>query len=141
MSFAVLVAFRYDEENSIYYKKCKNFDELVKSLRKAVEKGSDFVSIRFPSNRRARKELEKEEDEIAKICELLGEDYTKVAFHFDENGNVSEIIRFKKWLAKEEWSRINEKLKKMGFKWVSNGEKSRWIREGEKPYEQQRRRK
>jgi len=91
VSFAVLVAFRYDEENSIFYKKCKNFSELSEALRKAKEKGAHFVSIRFPCAGKARGD-----DDIAKIRDLLGEDYTKVAFILDENGNVSEIIRFKK---------------------------------------------
>lgn len=120
VSFAVLVAFKYDVENSIYYRKCRDFDELVEALRKAGEKGAHFVSIRFPGAG------EKNENGIAKIRDLLGEDYTKVALVFDEQGNVSEIIRLKKWLTKEEWSRINEKLRKIGFEWVSNGEKSRW---------------
>jgi len=68
------------------------------------------------------------EDDISRIRDHLGEDYTKVALIFDDEGNVSEILRYG-WLKKEEWSRINEKLKKIGYKWVSEGEKSRWVKE------------
>ena len=43
----VIVAFRVDEENSIYYKKCKNITELQRALYTAFEKkDADFVSIR-----------------------------------------------------------------------------------------------
>ncbi|MHC1629270.1 MAG: hypothetical protein ACXQTI_10665 [Candidatus Nezhaarchaeales archaeon] len=43
----VIVAFRVDEENSIYYKKCKNIKELQRSLYIAFEKkDADFVSVR-----------------------------------------------------------------------------------------------
>jgi len=43
----VIVAFRVDEENSIYYRKCKDIKELQRSLYTAFEKkDADFVSIR-----------------------------------------------------------------------------------------------
>jgi len=43
----VIVAFRVSEENSIYYKKCKDIEELKRALWYAFEKkDADFVSIR-----------------------------------------------------------------------------------------------
>jgi len=43
----ILVAFKVSEENSVYYKKCKNMEELKKALETAFElKDADFVSIR-----------------------------------------------------------------------------------------------
>ena len=43
----VIVAFRVDKDNSIYYKKCKDINELQRSLYVAFEKkDADFVSIR-----------------------------------------------------------------------------------------------
>ena len=43
----VIVAFRIDSEKSIYYKKCKNIDELKNALWYAFEKKrAHFVSIR-----------------------------------------------------------------------------------------------
>ena len=43
----VIVGFRVDREKSIYYKKCKDIDELERALRIVFEKrDADFVSIR-----------------------------------------------------------------------------------------------
>jgi len=43
----VIVGFRVDRENSIYYKKCKSIRELQRALYIAFEKeDADFVSIR-----------------------------------------------------------------------------------------------
>ena len=45
----VIVAFRVDEENSIYYKKCRDIKELQGALWYVFEKRdppADFVSIR-----------------------------------------------------------------------------------------------
>jgi hypothetical protein len=43
----VLVAFKVDEERSVYYRKCKSIEELKRALVVAFErKGADFVSIR-----------------------------------------------------------------------------------------------
>ena len=47
MTRYVIVAFKVSEENSIYYKKCKNIEELKRALETAFEvKNADFVSIR-----------------------------------------------------------------------------------------------
>ena len=43
----VIVGFRVDSENSIYYKKCRDIEELKRALWYAFErKDADFVSIR-----------------------------------------------------------------------------------------------
>jgi len=43
----VIVGFKVDEENSIYYRKCKDIRELQRALYIAFEKkDADFVSIR-----------------------------------------------------------------------------------------------
>jgi len=43
----VIVAFKVNMENSIYYRKCKDIKELQKALWYAFEKkNADFVSIR-----------------------------------------------------------------------------------------------
>jgi|GEM_PF-3472757 len=43
----VIVGFKVNEENSIYYKKCKDIRELQRALYIAFEKkDADFVSIR-----------------------------------------------------------------------------------------------
>lgn len=48
----VIVAFKVDKENSIYYKKCKDIKELQKSLWYAFEKkDADFISIRKVKNK------------------------------------------------------------------------------------------
>ena len=47
MGIYVIVAFKTNEENAIYYKKCKSMEELKKALEIAFEvKDADFVSIR-----------------------------------------------------------------------------------------------
>lgn len=43
----VIVGFRVDSERSVYYKKCKNLEDLKKAVEHAfVVKGCDFISIR-----------------------------------------------------------------------------------------------
>ena len=43
----VIVAFKVNEENSIYYRKCRSITELQRALYTAFEKkDADFVSIR-----------------------------------------------------------------------------------------------
>ena len=43
----VIVGFRVDSENSVYYKKCRDIEELKHALWVAFErKKADFVSIR-----------------------------------------------------------------------------------------------
>lgn len=42
----VIVAFRTDRVNSIYYRKCNTIQELQKHLKRAFDKGAHFISIR-----------------------------------------------------------------------------------------------
>ena len=43
----VVVAFRVNSENSVYYKKCKTMEELLKAIAKSFnEKNAEFISIR-----------------------------------------------------------------------------------------------
>jgi len=43
----VVVGFRVDEENSVYYRKCRGVEELKKCVEDAFTKrGADFVSVR-----------------------------------------------------------------------------------------------
>jgi len=43
----VIVAFKVNEENSIYYRKCRDIQELKRALEVAFEKkDADFISIR-----------------------------------------------------------------------------------------------
>jgi len=43
----VVVGFRIDEENSVYYRKCRGVEELKKCVEDAFTKrGADFVSVR-----------------------------------------------------------------------------------------------
>jgi len=43
----VLVAFKVNEEHSIYYKKCRDIKSLKQALEKSfTDKDADFISIR-----------------------------------------------------------------------------------------------
>jgi len=47
MTKYVIVAFKVTEENSIFYRKCRDIEELKRALEYAFEKkDADFVSIR-----------------------------------------------------------------------------------------------
>jgi hypothetical protein len=47
MARFIIVGFKISEENSVYYKKCRDIEELKKALETAFElKDADFVSIR-----------------------------------------------------------------------------------------------
>ena len=54
MVFAILVAFKVNEDKSILYRKCKSFRQLIEALNNAVMKEADFISIRFPKNEKIR---------------------------------------------------------------------------------------
>jgi len=43
----VVVGFRVDQENSVYYRKCRGVEELKRCVEDAfVKKNSDFISVR-----------------------------------------------------------------------------------------------
>jgi len=43
----VVVGFRVDEENSVYYRKCRGVEELKKCVEDAfTKKNADFISVR-----------------------------------------------------------------------------------------------
>ena len=47
MARFILVGFKVSEERSVYYRKCRDIEELKKALETAFElKDADFVSIR-----------------------------------------------------------------------------------------------
>ena len=55
----VIVAFRVTKENSVYYKKCKSLEELLKAVSTSFKcKKADFISIRW-----IRREREVSRDE------------------------------------------------------------------------------
>ena len=50
-TFAVLVAFKVNQDRSILYKKCTDIENLVRVLRRAWVLDADFISIRFPKKK------------------------------------------------------------------------------------------
>jgi len=123
MSFAVLVAFKYNEENSIYYKKCKDFDELIEALKKAIAKNTHFVSIRFPQMpQNSNGKLERVTVDLLK--KVLGPNYKKIAVGFNDRGEI-DVVYPLTYLG-EDFGEINEKLRDLGFKW--NKKLRKWVR-------------
>jgi len=126
VSFAVLVAFKYNEENSIYYKKCKDFDELIEALKKAIAKNTHFISIRFPQMPQGNGKPAKVTIEMLK--KVLGPYYKSIAIDFDGKGGIRSVYPLK--FLGEDFREINEKLRDLGFKWDKQAKK--WIFTGEK---------
>lgn len=59
---------------------------------------------------------------IDEIKQRLGDDADKLDIN-TENDTI--VIRPKTWL-QNEWYRINEAIKSMGGRWISEGQNSRW---------------
>ena len=46
----IIVGFKVNEENSVYYAKAKTLDAMLKHITKAFEKGAEFISLRVTKN-------------------------------------------------------------------------------------------
>ena len=71
--------------------------------------------------------IAKVKGETLRLKDALGEDYEKLDVKFNDKGEILEI-KPKGWLGKEKWSEINSKIEKLGYKWLSRGKESKWIK-------------
>lgn len=60
-----------------------------------------------------------------KVKAALGEDFDS-HIHIE---NYGRVVRRDYTADQEAWKRVNEKLKALGFKWISAGKDSRWEKE------------
>ena len=102
-------------------------DRYLEILTEKNRLSAEWLEVEKAKSKPKQPEPFKSATEIDKPSGLgLTDEETEMLYFYDGGESVSPI----KYLGKQNWLDINEKLKASGYSWVSKGKDSYWTRKG-----------